>query len=170
MICQRCRTSILSRLHQHTVVPSGARQTTLRLPWTSTRNYSDGKSSTAPSPPPQPRQPVAGDTTAPAAVSSATPGISQPLSTPEGVHTDAAPEKATKKTSQRTVSNCVAGTKLLGLNYFKNKPDIFALEDSEYPNWLWSLLEHKTDKTAAGGVDVNCMLSSYSKVYLIASC
>lgn len=159
MICQRCRTSILSRIHQHTIVPSSsARQPTLRLPWTSTRNYSDGKPSTAPSPPSQPRQPVAGDSTAPAAVSSATPGVSQPLSTPEGVHTDAAPEKATKKSSQRTVSSCAPGTKLLGLNYFKNKPDVFALDDSEYPKWLWGLLEHKADKTATGGVDVSCML------------
>jgi hypothetical protein len=42
-----------------------------------------------------------------------------------------------------------------GLNYFKNKPDIVAKEDSEYPDWLWDLLgdASKQSKTDKGGVD-----------------
>ncbi|KAA8894049.1 mitochondrial ribosomal protein L37-domain-containing protein [Sphaerosporella brunnea] len=40
------------------------------------------------------------------------------------------------------------GTKLFNINYFKNKADPVALEDGEYPAWLWSSLE--TSKGAAG--------------------
>jgi large subunit ribosomal protein L54 len=47
-----------------------------------------------------------------------------------------------------------------GLNYFKNKPDVFAKEDSEYPEWLWNLLgdSSKDSKTKKGGVDPSSML------------
>lgn len=39
-----------------------------------------------------------------------------------------------------------AGTTLKGLNYFKNKPDPVAMEDSEYPEWLWTLLDERKGK------------------------
>lgn len=43
---------------------------------------------------------------------------------------------------------------LKGINYFKNKPDPVALEDAEYPTWLWTCLESKSksdgDGAAAG--------------------
>lgn len=162
MICQRCRTGMLSRLQpQHTITwtaSSPARQTLLQR--TQFRNYSDGKASvSAPPPPPTPRQPVSDDITIPSAVSSATPGVSQPLSTPEGVHTDAHPAEPTKPTPSKVLSSCPAGTKLNGLNYFKNKPDVVALEDSEYPEWLWGLLEEFESKAndKSGGVDPKCM-------------
>ena len=160
MICHRCRTTILSRFHQqHTFVwsaSSSARQ--LPIQRSQFRNYSDGKSSTAPSSPPNPRQPAAGDTTTPSAVSSATPGISQPLSTPQEPHTNAAPEKPSKSAPSRPVSSCAPGTKLQGLNFFKNKPDLFALEDSEYPDWLWTLLDDSKGKPGASkGADMSSM-------------
>jgi large subunit ribosomal protein L54 len=46
-----------------------------------------------------------------------------------------------------------------GLNYFKNKPDVFAKEDSEYPDWLWDLLagSSKQSKKELGGVDPSSM-------------
>ncbi|KAK1776146.1 mitochondrial ribosomal protein L37-domain-containing protein [Copromyces sp. CBS 386.78] len=46
-----------------------------------------------------------------------------------------------------SISSCPAGTKLNGLNYFKNKNDPVALPDEEYPEWLWRCLEvqKKTD-------------------------
>lgn len=162
MICQRCRTSILSRLHQHHPVvwsaSSAARQFPLQR--TQFRNYSDGKPSTAPSPPPQPRQPVAGDITVPSAISSATPGISQPFSTPQEVHSEATPEEPTKPAPTQVASSCPAGTKLNGLNFYKNKPELFALEDSEYPDWLWTLLDNSSKKqagTPSKGADLSCM-------------
>lgn len=126
------------------------------------RSYSDKGSNpdvAAPPPPPTPRQPAAGDTTAPSAVSSATPGVSQPLSTPGGVHTEAHPDAPTKSAVRRPASICPAGTKMIGLNYFKNKPDVFAKEDHEYPDWLWDLLgdSSKQSKKEKGGVDISSM-------------
>ncbi|KAK2759013.1 hypothetical protein FQN54_003111 [Arachnomyces sp. PD_36] len=52
----------------------------------------------------------------------------------------------------RVQSSCIVGTKLQGLNYMKNKPDLVALDDSEYPSWLWGLLDNvKASKKADGG-------------------
>jgi large subunit ribosomal protein L54 len=81
------------------------------------------------------------------------------LSTPEGVHIDVDPTKPAKAAVERPASSCVPGTKLNGLNYFKNKPDVVALEDSEYPEWLWSLLDESSKDAKKGGVDPNSMYS-----------
>lgn len=164
MICRSCRTSMLSRLQQQQAATWSSSRPTRQLPiFRSQFRFYSSKGSNpdvaAPPPPPTPRQPAAGDTTAPSAVSSATPGVSQPLSTPGGVHTEAHPDAATKPTVQRPPSSCPAGTKMNGLNYFKNKPDVFAKEDSEYPDWLWDLLgdSSKQSKTEKGGVDISSM-------------
>lgn len=89
--------------------------------------------------------------------------MSQPLSTPEeSVNVDVNPEKpapaTVKPAAERTPSIAPAGTKLNGLNYLKNKPDVFALEDSEYPDWLWGLLEDGSKAKKEGGVDPNSTL------------
>lgn len=162
MICRSCRTSMLSRLSQRQTVTWTASSAARQLPLARNqfRLYSD-KSTTnpsvaAPPPPPSPRQP-SGDSTTLSAVSSATPGISQPFSTPEGVHIDAKPAALSSSTG-RPPSSCPAGTKLTGLNYFKNKPDVFAKDDSEYPGWLWDLLEDSTkQEKRVGGVDPSSM-------------
>jgi large subunit ribosomal protein L54 len=62
---------------------------------------------------------------------------------------------AATKASQRPPSSCAAGTRINGLNYFKNKPEVFAKEDHEYPDWLWDLLgdASKEAKATKGGVD-----------------
>jgi len=41
----------------------------------------------------------------------------------------------------------------------KNKPDVVALEDSDYPHWLWGLLDgsEKQSNSGSGGVDVSKM-------------
>jgi len=39
---------------------------------------------------------------------------------------------------------------LKGLNYFKNKPEPVALEDHEYPEWLWTLLDERKTSPADG--------------------
>lgn len=159
---------MLSRLNQtHAVswtTSTAARQMPVALR-TQFRSYSDkaaNPSVAAPSPSPAPRQPTAGGDTTPSAISSATPGVSQPLSTPEGVHTDANPTAPAKPVVERPPSSCPAGTKMNGLNYFKNKPDIVAKEDSEYPDWLWDLLgdASKQSKKDKGGVDPSSMYSS----------
>jgi large subunit ribosomal protein L54 len=89
--------------------------------------------------------------------------VSQPLSTPEGVHVDVdptQPSKAARKV-ERPPSSCEPGTKLVGLNYFKNKPDIIAMEDEEYPEWLWTLLDSSNKEVKKGGVDPSSMYTSY---------
>lgn len=165
MICRSCRTSMLSRLQQQQAVSWTA--ASRQLPRSQFRFYSDNGSNpsvAAPSSPSSPRQPTAGDITIPSAISSATPGVSQPLSTPEGVHTNANPGAPSKPVVERPPSSCIAGTKLNGLNYFKNKPDVFAKEDSEYPDWLWDLLgdSSKQSKTEKGGVDPSSTCSPHA--------
>ncbi|KAJ5910134.1 hypothetical protein N7504_004777 [Penicillium tannophilum] len=169
MICRSCRTSMLSRLPQQqalTWTSSPARQ--LPLVRSQFRFYSDKGTnpSVIPSSPPSPRQPSVGDVTTPSAISSATPGISQPLSTPEAVHIDVHPG-ATKPVVERPPSSCPAGTKLNGLNYFKNKPDVLAKEDHEYPDWLWDLLgdSSKSAKAEKGGVDPSTLNKKQRKRY-----
>ncbi|KAI9139135.1 mitochondrial ribosomal protein L37-domain-containing protein, partial [Paraphysoderma sedebokerense] len=41
----------------------------------------------------------------------------------------------------RPTSSVPAGTVLTGLNFLKDGKDPVALPDSEYPSWLWSLLD-----------------------------
>ncbi|KAF7717242.1 Uncharacterized protein PECH_007519 [Penicillium ucsense] len=164
---------MLSRVNQTQAVSwttsTAARQMPIALR-TQLRSYSDKATNppvAAPSPPPASRQPTAGGDTTPSAISSATPGISQPLSTPEGVHTDANPTAPAKPVVERPPSSCPAGTKLNGLNYFKNKPDIVAKEDSEYPDWLWDLLgdASKQAKKDQGGVDPSTLNKKQRKRY-----
>ncbi|KAJ5299468.1 hypothetical protein N7476_011025 [Penicillium atrosanguineum] len=171
MICRSCRTGMLSRLQQHQAVSWTVSTSNRQFPIARSqfRPYSDGGAtpSVAATPPPStPRQPTVGDVTIPSAISSATPGVSQPLSTPEGVHTEAHPE-APSKTISRPPSSCPAGTKMNGLNYFRNKPEVLAKEDSEYPEWLWDLLgdSSKQSKTDKGGVDPSTLNKKQRKRY-----
>ena len=161
MICRSCRTTMLSRFTQPVSRTASASAHQLPLARSQFRTYSSDNNASvaAPPSPPSPRQPTVGDLSTPSAISSATPGVSQPLSTPEGVHVDINPAESTKPTALREPSSCPAGTKMNGLNYFKNKPDVFAKEDSEYPEWLWGLLgdSSKDAKTKTGGVDPSSM-------------
>jgi large subunit ribosomal protein L54 len=49
-----------------------------------------------------------------------------------------------------TPSPKAATTPLTGLNFLKNQEDPVALADSEYPSWLWTVLN---TKKAGGGKD-----------------
>ncbi|KAL1960711.1 hypothetical protein VTO42DRAFT_6541 [Malbranchea cinnamomea] len=81
--------------------------------------------------------------------------------------TSAKASGTTQKSSSNVVSSVPAGTVLQGLNYFKNKPDIVALEDSEYPAWLWTLLDSGKNKSGAleGDVDMPTMNKKQRKRY-----
>jgi hypothetical protein len=63
------------------------------------------------------------------------------------------------KTLGDSKSSIAAGTKLFNINYFKNKADPVALEDSEYPAWLWTVLDSgkKNTKGAEDVGDLYCM-------------
>lgn len=171
MLCKSCRSSMLLRLQPPQTAAWTTSSVTRQLPIVRSqfRSYSDKGSNpsvAAPPSPPNPRQPSTGDISIPSAISSATPGVSQPLSTPEGVHVDVQPGAATKPAVERPPSSCPPGTKLNGLNYFKNKPDVFAKEDSEYPDWLWDLLSDpsKKSKSEKGGVDPSSMFTLFCQL------
>lgn len=56
-------------------------------------------------------------------------------------------------------SSVPAGTVLKGINFMKNAQDPIALEDGEYPAWLWSVLDKKDgakDGEDAGEGDLFC--------------
>ncbi|OAX80012.1 hypothetical protein ACJ72_05664 [Emergomyces africanus] len=141
MLCRLCRTNLLCRLpfrQQTSVSFQVSRCTTLPPYRQSVRQYS-APASDAPSPP----QP------------SSAPSITLAGVAPPSSRTPPAPKD---NEPPRARSGTPAGTKLKGLNYLKNKPEVFALEDSEYPDWLWGLLdEAKAKSKADGGVDVSTM-------------
>jgi large subunit ribosomal protein L54 len=57
------------------------------------------------------------------------------------------------------ISSCKAGTRLKGLNFFKGREDPVALEDEEYPEWLWRCLDVKKKGSEEEGNagDLFCM-------------
>jgi large subunit ribosomal protein L54 len=55
-----------------------------------------------------------------------------------------------KKESILVLSSIPAGTPLKGINYFKNKTDPVAMEDSAYPSWLWDILKTKAKADEVG--------------------
>jgi len=67
----------------------------------------------------------------------------------KGVHAKSKPKSAT----ELPVSITAAGTALTGINYIKGKPDPIALEESEYPEWLWRVLEGKPLEEGAENAD-----------------
>jgi large subunit ribosomal protein L54 len=84
----------------------------------------------------------------------ARPNAAQPFTTPVAASPtarDAAPESLPSKKKEVVAvrSSVPAGTVLKGLNFHKDKSDPIAMEDSEYPDWLWKTL---TEVRTAGGL------------------
>jgi large subunit ribosomal protein L54 len=58
----------------------------------------------------------------------------------------------TKQKDQITLQSYVpAGERLKGLNIYKGKDDPVAMEDSEYPDWLWGVLREIKGADASTG-------------------
>lgn len=78
-------------------------------------------------------------------------GAAQPFSTPLTPSPSAAELQApsAQKAAPTVKSSVSAGTPLKGLNFIKGKNDPVALEDSEYPTWLWGILKKKGGESAA---------------------
>ncbi|QIW98029.1 hypothetical protein AMS68_003547 [Peltaster fructicola] len=53
---------------------------------------------------------------------------------------------STASPKPRQPSSALAGLPLRGINYMKNQQDPIALEDHEYPDWLWEVLDKKESK------------------------
>lgn len=119
MLCQRCNHFLSSSLRSLHLRPFSTTSGLLRPgnppPATSTSAAQPFSTPFTPSP-------------------SKTPGIpSSPSTTP----------KAGSKGPAHPPSSVAAGTPLRGLGYIKGQEGPVAKEDSEYPEWLWGLLEPK---------------------------
>lgn len=73
--------------------------------------------------------------------------VTQPLNAPLGpspTRLDSTQSSSEIVAPSRYISSSVpAGAPLKGLNYFKGKEDPVAMEDRQYPEWLWSVLSIK---------------------------
>ncbi|CAD0114033.1 unnamed protein product, partial [Aureobasidium uvarum] len=78
-------------------------------------------------------------------------GAAQPFSTPLSASPSAVELQApsAEKAAPTIKSSVAAGTPLKGLNFVKGKNDPVALEDTEYPSWLWGILKKKAGESAA---------------------
>lgn len=158
MICSSCRRMLLFRFPRRACITPQTRQT-----------------STTPSTSPLPRQPppdiaLQSPKTSPSVISSNTPGLSQPLSTPmlPSTSTASKPIKLKQPKQQKLAGSIPGGTPLQGLGYLKAKPTILAKEDDEYPDWLWTLLipeggpKSKDGMSAADVAGKSCPCRKYA--------
>jgi large subunit ribosomal protein L54 len=135
MICTRCLRTAINR---PTTLPF-RRALTTTTPLLSTASPRTGNPDSSSS------------HTPPAATST---GAAQPFSTPLTASPSAASLQApsnAEKAAPTVKSSVAAGTTLKGLNFVKGKNDPVALEDGEYPAWLWGIL--KKGKGAEGNAD-----------------
>lgn len=153
MLCTSCRRTLLLRL-----------SSTLR-PSPSPLSRSVATVPATPSvPPSQPPPSATNPNIPPPALSSSTPGISQPPSTPTLPPTSTAKPQPGKEPPKPTklVGSIPGGAPLFGVAYLKAKPTVLAMEDDAYPDWLWGLVDEGKKSTAAAGggdaVDISCKL------------
>jgi large subunit ribosomal protein L54 len=165
MICQRCQSNLLSRLHLQyvSIYPSLLQPLPVLSP--NLRRYSSLPSKTMTPPSPQSGLQSISIPSAIASFPPEAPQISQPINTPAPLQSSVDSEDPTNAVVKRDSSSCFAGTRLLGLNYMKNKPDVVALEDSDYPHWLWGLLDgsEKQSNSVSGGVDISSRHTSFPR-------
>ena len=55
-------------------------------------------------------------------------------------------DTAAKPAAGRQPSSVPKGQTLTGINFLKDGKDPVALDDTEYPDWLWDLLDEKKQK------------------------
>jgi len=133
MICQRCLSRIARRAQR--IATSRSLSTT----------------------PPKPAQAVTAQTTTAtnprpngvlaATSTSAAQPFSTPLSPSPDQQIDHLIEPDQGKQPGRIQSSVPAGTVLKGLNFMKNKQDPVAMEDHEYPAWLWDALAENRENS-----------------------
>jgi large subunit ribosomal protein L54 len=80
------------------------------------------------------------------------PFLSKPIATPAAASQPVFSQPITLKPrpTDLPVSIAPAGTPLKGLNYTKGRDDPVALDESEYPAWLWTCLEAKKGSEESG--------------------
>ncbi|KAG8626398.1 hypothetical protein KVT40_005343 [Elsinoe batatas] len=124
MLCQRCIRAV-SRSSIVTQIRSISR--TAYLASTPISPNAATQASPRPAPPGTSHQPPAATSTSAA----------QPFSAPL---TPAQPKAKKEKAPKIPKSSIPAGMPLKGLNLIKGKQDPIAMEDKDYPAWLWTLL------------------------------
>ncbi|THY01445.1 hypothetical protein D6D03_05798 [Aureobasidium pullulans] len=145
MICNRClRTAV-----QRPVALPIRRAITTSTPFRATASPNAAQSA------PRQGNPNSSSHTPSAATST---GAAQPFSTPLTPSPSAAELQAPspEKQAPTVKSSVTAGTPLKGLNFLKGKNDPVALEDSEYPSWLWGILKKKGGE-GAGAADAGAV-------------
>ncbi len=147
MICSSCRRTLASRFRTLAVSPPIS-STSLRY------------ASTVPA------TPNAGPVAAPPSIS-----IDQATNTQssnasdvsQSTHSSSASSTKGGKAAAKPKSSVPGGKELKGLGYTKLKPKVLALEDDEYPRWLWTLLEEK--RPGATGEKVDLAGKLFSRVH-----
>ncbi|EGP92316.1 unnamed protein product [Zymoseptoria tritici ST99CH_3D1] len=147
MICQRC----LQRLSRRNPT-STLRQPSRFLSQTSSSRAEAVTLQTTQATNPRPNDKPAATSTSAA----------QPFSTPLTPNPRAGKSESAKPVT-RIQSSVPAGTVLKGLNFMKNKQDPVAMEDHEYPSWLWEVLAEQKDSSSSKGADAEGDLFSKSK-------
>lgn len=151
MMCSSCRRTFLTRLRSIHLQPQSSHPPTISFARTVATVPSTPNAA-----PPQAPPSIAIDGVGNPSQSSNTAGKSQPLSEPHTPSTSTAKSgsgpDSTKSTSSKKPSrpkgSVPGGAELRGLGYTKAKPKVTAMEDDEYPDWLWTLLDDK--KTTPG--------------------
>jgi len=141
-ICSSCRKTLLARLHSKPIF----------------MRYASMVPSTPLNASPSEPLPAFPNSEPPQAISSSKPGGSQPFSTPEyapSSTTKAAAKDARKSTKLQ--GSIAGGQELRGIAYLKTRPTILAMEDDEYPDWLWKLLDEPKTEMGTTKVDTSAM-------------
>lgn len=161
MICNRCIRAAVRYTRDVSGLASQAPQLTRRNLSSTSRTPASVSPNAATQAAPRQGPPSSSHNPSAATSTSAAQPFSTPLS-PSPKNQDLPTPPA--KPSQVPVlvkSSCPAGTVLKGLNFIKGKQDPVALEDSEYPTWLWGILNDKEGSGAAGSSvaegDLFCM-------------
>ena len=170
MICSSCRNTLLQRISKLRAPSSttGLAPTTSRTATRSVATVPATKNAAPSSPPPS----TTTDKQPPAATSSSQPGTTQPFSEPFFPSTSSAQAAPTPSPSGRPnasapvrlTSSLAGGTPLTQLNYLKQPPKpLLALEDHEYPPWLWTLVPDPNSPAASGKLDGGVDVASMTK-------
>ena len=141
MICRRCALRLRSSLRRDHIVGRQRQPELASFLGPLQQHY---RLNTLANPRPSPGADHEGP---PAATSTS---AAQPFTTP----LTPAPAGKEPATLSEPRSSVPAGTPLEGLNYLKNNSAPLALEDHEYPEWLWTLLDSQTTAgEGASGVE-----------------
>ncbi|KAF2270621.1 hypothetical protein CC78DRAFT_528376 [Lojkania enalia] len=147
MICRSClRAAARSR------IPESSSSQTRRFVFSTAYLRNASLINTGSAPAPRQGSPDSSHIPPAATSTSAAQPFSEPL-TPSA-------KKGQPKLQTPTVKSSIpAGTPLKGLNFLKNKEDPIAKEDSEYPGWLWTILDRQ-EKKGETGVDAGLFSKS----------